>query len=80
MKLNTFLNISPLFWIMQMHERIFVIWQKTLKMQGITFTESLILSAIYFERDEVRPSDLAKLLKTSLPNISQCIRHFHRNL
>lgn len=75
MKLAEFLKTYPIWAAYKLHERLVVPMQRYLKEQDITFLQSLIMAAIYFEEAPVSPSDLVALFGTSLPNISHSLKH-----
>ncbi|MCA9506946.1 MAG: MarR family transcriptional regulator [Myxococcales bacterium] len=75
MKLEKFLNTYPIWAAYKLHERLVAPMQKILKQRELTFLQSLILAAIYFENSPVSPSELVKLFGTSLPNMSHSLKH-----
>jgi DNA-binding MarR family transcriptional regulator len=75
MKLAKFLDTYPLWAAYRLHERLVVPMQKILKEHELTFLQSLILAAMYFEDAPVSPSELTKLFGTSLPNMSHSLKH-----
>lgn len=75
MKLEKFLKTYPIWVAYKLHERLVVPLQKHLKEQDITFLQSLVMAAIYFEETPVSPSDLVALFGTSLPNMSHSLKH-----
>ncbi len=78
MKLDKFLNTYPIWAAYKLHERLVVPMQKILKQGDITFLQSLIIAAIYFEEASVSPSELVKLFGTSLPNMSHSLKHLRK--
>lgn len=75
MKLEKFLNAYPVWAAYKLHERLVVPMQKFLKQHDLTFLQSLILTALYFEEKPVSPGDLLTLFGTSLANISHSLKH-----
>jgi len=78
MQIDKFLNSSPIFHTYLLFEKIFSPFQKELKQEGLTFIQSMILTAIFFEEKQVTPTSLANCLNTSSSNISHALKHLLR--
>lgn len=75
MKLSKFLDSYPVWAAYRLHEKLVMPMQKMLKEHDLTFLQSLILAAIFFEDAPVSPTELVGIFGTSLPNISHSLKH-----
>jgi len=79
MKIEKFLNSSPIFHAYLLSEKLFVPFQMILKKERLTFVQSMILAAIYFEEESVTPKALSELLNSSPSNISHAVKFLRSN-
>jgi len=73
MRIESFLNQSPVFQASRAARRMESAFNAALKPEGLTLSESLILAAIFLEKKRVRPSELALTFDTTRGNISHTI-------
>jgi DNA-binding MarR family transcriptional regulator len=74
MRIETFLGQSPVFQASRITRRMESSLNAILKQEGLTFFESLMIAAIFFEkRGGTRPSDLAETFQTTRGNVSHCV-------
>lgn len=74
MRIESFLTQSPVFQTSRTARKTEASLNAILKKEDLTFFESLILVAIFFEKNgQTRPSDLAETFQTTRGNISHCI-------
>ncbi|WP_263379728.1 MarR family winged helix-turn-helix transcriptional regulator [Granulicella paludicola] len=74
MRIETFLNESPMFCITLTARRFDVLAAHLLQADDLNFLEALILSALFFESPApVKPSQLAQTFGTTRGNVSHCI-------
>lgn len=74
MQINKFLKSSPIYTSYFLSEKVFNPLQKRLKSEDLTFIQSMILAALYFENNKVYPSDLSKSFGCTRSNISHAIK------
>lgn len=79
MKIEKFLNSSPIFHAYLLSEKLFNPFQALLKREGLTFIQSMILISLYFEEESVSPKDISSSLNTSPSNLSHAIKHLRAN-
>ena len=63
MRIESFLEQSPVFQTSRVARRMEASLNALLKHEGLTFSESLMLAAIFLEKKRVRPSELAAHLR-----------------
>ena len=74
MRIETFLKQSPVFQASRIARRMESSLNAILKQEGLTFFESLMMAAIFFEkRGGTKPSELAETFQTTRGNVSHCI-------
>lgn len=73
MRIESFLEQSPVFQASRVARRMEVSLNALLKSEGLTFSESLVLTAIFLEKKRVRPSELAETFETTRGNVSHTI-------
>jgi DNA-binding MarR family transcriptional regulator len=73
MRIDSFLQQSPVFQTSRVARRIEVSLNAALSQEGLTFSESLMLAAIFLEKKTVRPSELARAFETTRGNISHTL-------
>jgi DNA-binding MarR family transcriptional regulator len=74
MRIESFLKQSPIFQASRIARRMDASLNHILQEEGLTFFESLILAAIFFEKKgTIKPSDLAGTFQTTRGNVSHCI-------
>jgi DNA-binding MarR family transcriptional regulator len=74
MRIETFLQQSPIFQTSRIARRMEVSLNVILRDEGLTFFEALMLAAIFFEKKGgIRPSDLADTFQTTRGNVSHCV-------
>jgi DNA-binding MarR family transcriptional regulator len=74
MRIETFLNESPMFCITLTARRFDALVAHLLQADDLNFLEALILSALFFESPApVKPSQLAQTFGTTRGNVSHCI-------
>ena len=82
MKIKKYLDVSPVFAINSAYENLIAGVNQSLKEDGLNLLQGLVLTSLFFEDgEEVSPSDLAKVLKTTRSNISHIVSSLeYRNL
>jgi DNA-binding MarR family transcriptional regulator len=74
MRIESFLRQSPIFQASRIARRMEASLNLVLEGEGLTFFESLVLAAIFFEKKGgVKPSYLADAFQTTRGNVSHCI-------
>jgi DNA-binding MarR family transcriptional regulator len=74
MRIETFLGQSPVFQASRIARRMEASLNAILKQEGLTFFESLMMAAIFFEkRGGTKPSELAETFQTTRGNVSHCV-------
>ncbi|HEY2039530.1 MAG TPA: MarR family transcriptional regulator [Edaphobacter sp.] len=73
MRIESFLQQSPIFQISRIARRMEASLNAALKQEELTFSESLTLAAIFLEKKRVRPSELACTFETTRGNISHTV-------
>jgi DNA-binding MarR family transcriptional regulator len=74
MKIEKYLNQSPIFALNAAYEAIITPVNRHLKKDQFNLLQGLVLTALFFEEhDEVRPSQLADIFKTSRGNMSHIL-------
>jgi len=73
MRIESFLRQSPVFQISRAARRTEAALNAILREEGLTFFESLVLAAVFFEKRGVKPSALAEAFETTRGNISHCV-------
>ena len=74
MRIESFLQQSPVFQANRIARRIEASLNAILRDEGLTFFESLVLAAIFFEKKGgIKPSALAETFQTTRGNVSHCI-------
>jgi DNA-binding MarR family transcriptional regulator len=78
MRIEKFLGASPLFNLYSAYDQILGDFQKKLRREDVHFLQALIMTGIFFEERSVRPSELAKILRTTRPNVSHALRNLEK--
>lgn len=73
MRIESFLQQSPVFQANWVARRMEASLNALLKPEGLTFSESLMLVAIFLEKKRVRPSELARTFETTRGNVSHSV-------
>jgi DNA-binding MarR family transcriptional regulator len=74
MRIESFLQQSPVFQASRTARRMEASLNTILRGEGLTFFESLVLAAIFFEKKGgIKPSVLAETFQTTRGNVSHCI-------
>src|ERR1700722_9129126 len=74
MRIEAFLQQSPVFQASRIARRMEASLNAILRDESLTFFESLVLAAIFFEsKSGIKPSALAETFQTTRGNISHCI-------
>jgi DNA-binding MarR family transcriptional regulator len=74
MRIESFLQQSPVFQASRIARRMEASLNAVLRSEGLTFFESLVLAAIFFEsKSGIKPSALAETFQTTRGNISHCV-------
>jgi DNA-binding MarR family transcriptional regulator len=74
MRIESFLQQSPVFQASRIARRMEASLNTILRDEGLTFFESLVLAAIFFEsKGGIKPSALAETFQTTRGNISHCV-------
>ena len=73
MRIEPFLTQSPVFQTTRAARRMEASLNTVLRAEELTFFESLVLAAIFFEKKGVKPSALAETFQTTRGNISHCV-------
>jgi DNA-binding MarR family transcriptional regulator len=78
MRINKFLEESPLFNLAVTYNEVIGDFQTRLSKEGVHFLESLILTALFFEEKAVRPTELARTFQATKSNMSHSLRSLER--
>jgi MarR family transcriptional regulator, organic hydroperoxide resistance regulator len=78
MRIQKFLDSTPLFTLYLAYDQIIGSLQKRLTTEDIHFLQALILTGIYFEERPVQPSELAATLQSTRSNISHSLRSLEK--
>lgn len=73
MRIESFLRQSPVFQITRAARGIESGLNAILHEEDLTFFESLVLAAVFFEKKSVKPSALAETFQTTRGNVSHCL-------
>lgn len=74
MRIESFLQQSPVFQINRGARRIEAALNRILAGEDVTLFEALILAALFFEKKgNIKPSDLAATFQTTRGNVSHCL-------
>jgi len=73
MRIESFLQQSPVFQASRIARRMEASLNAALRQEELTFSESLILAAIFLEKKRVRPSELARTFETTRGNVSHTV-------
>ena len=74
MRIESFLQESPMFCIALTARRFDALTTRMLKADDLNFLEALILATLFFESPApVKPSQLAETFETTRGNVSHCI-------
>jgi len=74
MRINAFLNESPMFAVSRAARRFEALAGRALKADDLSFLEGLTLAALFFEAPRpVKPSHLAETFGTTRGNVSHCV-------
>lgn len=74
MKINRFINQSPIYSLYHAQCQILEPLQRQLSSHDVHFLQGLILTAIFFEEREVRPLELQKVFGVEASNLSHSLR------
>jgi DNA-binding MarR family transcriptional regulator len=80
MRIESFLEQSPVFQASRVARRMESSLNALLKAEGLTLSESLMLTAIFLEKKRVRPSELAATFETTRGNVSHTISSLEAKL
>lgn len=78
MRIEKFLAASPLFALWATHTEVIGDFQKRLAGEGVHFIQALILTGLFFEERPVRPTELAKTLRTEKSTLSHALRSLEK--
>jgi DNA-binding MarR family transcriptional regulator len=78
MKIHKFLSQSCLFVLYRGHASIVEPFQTRINNEGVHLLQALVLTALFFDDREVRPSELAGVLKVSKSNLSHSLRSLEK--
>ena len=73
MRIDSFLQQSPIFQTGRAARRMETSLNLILRDEDLTFFESLVLAAVFFEKKGVKPSALAETFQTTRSNMSHCV-------
>ncbi|QNI36926.1 MarR family winged helix-turn-helix transcriptional regulator [Edaphobacter albus] len=73
MRIESFLEQSPVFQVSRIARRMESSLNAALKQEELMFSESLMLAAIFLEKKRVRPSELARTFETTRGNVSHIV-------
>ena len=74
MRIETFLEQSPMFGVLRAARRFEALTAEALGGEELNFLEALTLAALFFEAPRgVRPSQLAEAFATTRGNVSHCV-------
>ena len=73
MRIESFLRQSPVFQVGRVARRMEGALNAILREEELTFFESLVLTAVFFEKKGVKPSALAETFQTTRGNVSHCV-------
>lgn len=73
MRIESFLQQSPVFQAGRAARRMEASLNAILKHEALTLSESLMLAAIFLEKKRVRPSELARTFETTRGNVSHTV-------
>jgi DNA-binding MarR family transcriptional regulator len=73
MRIDSFLQQNPVFQAARTARRMETSLNALLKQEELTFSESLMLAAIFLERKRVSPSELARTFETTRGNVSHAV-------
>ena len=74
MRIDAFLEQSPMFAVNRAARRFDSLTAQVLSGDGLSFLEGLVLAAMFFEAPlPVRPSELAETFGTTRGNVSHCV-------
>jgi DNA-binding MarR family transcriptional regulator len=74
MRIEKFLEQSPVFQASRFARRMEASLNMILRDEGLTLFEALMLAAIFFEeKGGIKPSDLAETFQTTRGNVSHCV-------
>ena len=73
MRIDSFLQQSPIFQTGRAARRLETSLNLILRDEDLTFFESLVLAAVFFEKKGVKPSALAETFQTTRSNVSHCV-------
>jgi DNA-binding MarR family transcriptional regulator len=74
MRIDAFLDESPMFAISRAARHFDALAAQMLRGDGLSFLEGLLLAAVYFEAPRpVKPSQLAETFGTTRSNVSHCV-------
>ncbi len=74
MKIDKFLESSPLFILFATHAEIIGGFQNRFAKENVHFLEALVLTGLFFEEKPVRPTELSKAFSTTKSNMSHTLR------
>jgi DNA-binding MarR family transcriptional regulator len=74
MRIEKFLETSPLFNLAVTHDEIIGDLQRRLSKEGVHFLEALVITGVFFEERALRPTELARAFSSSKSNMSHTLR------
>lgn len=78
MRIQKFLDSSPLFNLSIAYDEIIGDFQKRLSAENVHFLQALTLTGLFFEERPVRPTELAKAFSSSKSNMSHALRDLEK--
>jgi DNA-binding MarR family transcriptional regulator len=78
MRIEKFLDSTPLFTLFVAYDEIIGDFQKRLAKEGVHFLQALVLTGLFFEERPVRPSELTKSLRARKSNLSHALRSLEK--
>jgi DNA-binding MarR family transcriptional regulator len=78
MRIQKFLEESPLFNLHITYDEILGDFQKRLAHENVHFLQALVLTGLFFEEKAMRPTELAKTFSASKSNLSHALRDLER--
>jgi DNA-binding MarR family transcriptional regulator len=74
MRINAFLNESPMFAVSRAARRFDALASRSLAVDDLSFLEGLVLAALFFEAPKlIKPSHLAETFGTTRGTVSHCV-------
>lgn len=73
LKIQSYIQKSLFFALLSSGENLITKLHQNLKKEGLNFSQSLVLIAIMFEEDGLKPSELAETICMTKSNTSHCL-------